>query len=396
VSIFNKPIESVIEGTLQELVTNRVPENKTLEYKSALPENTHDAKVKFLAEVSSFANTSGGDLVIGIREENREPVEVSGLGTGSVDLEKQRLEALLRDGVEPRLPGVVIREVSLAKGGHAIVVRVPRSWASPHRVTLAGHSHFYGRNSSGKYQLDVQELRTAFARGQEVAERARLWRLDRLARIEAGETPVPLEDGPRVVLHVIPMAAFDPGFVPELPKEAGNPNLLPLNNQGGSGRPNFDGFVTFYSPKPNPPRYTSYLQVFRNGAIETVDVRMLSGSSMPSGLAVARSIPSVALEAGLIEAMQRYAQLERQIGVEPPVFVALTLLGAKGYALFVPPELRTSAPIPIDRDALVIPAALIEDFGTPPDVMLKPMFDAVWNAAGYPESIYYRDGRRLG
>ena len=47
---------------------------------------------------------------------------------------------------------------------------------------------------------------------------------------------------------------------------------------------------------------------------------------------------------------------------EPPAFVALTLLGAKGYALYVPPELRTSAPVPIDRDALVIPAALVEDF----------------------------------
>jgi schlafen family protein len=395
VSIFSKPIESVTEQTLQELVTNRLPENKTLEYKSALPDNTHDAKVKFLAAASSFANTSGGDLVIGIREENREPVEVNGLGTGSVDLEKQRLEALLRDGVEPRIPGVVLREVSLAKGGHAIIVRVPRSWASPHRVTLGGHSHFYGRNSSGKYQLDVHELRTAFARGQEVAERARLWRLDRLARIEAGETQVPLEDGPRVVLHVIPMAAFDPGFVPELPKEAGNPNLFPLYSMGCSGRPNFDGFLTFYSPKPNPPRYTSYLQVFRNGAIETVDVLMLSGSRMPSGLGVARSIPSVALEVRVIEALQRYVRLEREIGVEPPVFVALTLLGAKGYAVYVPPERMTLAPVPIDRDALVIPAALVEDFGTTPDVMLKPVFDAVWNAAGYPESIHYRDGRRV-
>src|SRR2546430_14045054 len=122
---------------------------------------------------------------------------------------------------------------------------------------------------------------------------------------------------------------------------------------------------------------------------------MLGGSGMPSSLAVAKSIPSVTLEARLIEAMQRSVQVERQMGVEPPAFVALTLLGAKGYALHVPPELRTSAPVPIDRDALVIPAALVEDFGTPPDVMLKPVFDAVWNAAGYPESIHYRNGRRL-
>ena len=83
------------------------------------------------------------------------------------------------------------------------------------------------------------------------------------------------------------------------------------------------------------------------------------------------------------------------MGVEPPAFVGLTLMGVKGYSLYVDPQFRTSVPAPIDRDPLIIPATLVEDFGVPPDVMLKPAFDTIWNAAGYPESIHYRDGRRV-
>lgn len=383
----------VTEAVLQELVQNEVVESKWLEYKSVLPENTHDAKVKFLAEVSSFANTAGGDLVFGIKEADRKPVEVCGVGSGPVDLEKQRLESVLRDGVEPRIPGVMIHEVSLASGGHALVLRVPRSWAAPHRVTHGGHSHFYGRNSAGKYQLDVHELRAAFGRAQDVAERLNLWRLDRLAKIEAAETPVRLQAGPRLVLHMIPLSAFDPGFVAKLPNEPGDPNLFPLYSMGYDGRPNFDGFVTYYSPGGREPR-TSYLQLFRSGCIETVDTLLLAANAS-SPLVQERIIPSVALEHRLIESLQRYLQVARSMGVEPPAFVALTLMGVKGFSLYVDPQFRTSAPVPIDRDPLIIPATLVEDFGVPADVMLKPAFDAVWNAAGYPESIHYRDGRRV-
>ncbi|HXG98062.1 MAG TPA: ATP-binding protein [Gemmatimonadales bacterium] len=392
-SIYGKPLPMVTEAVLQELVQNEVVENKWLEYKSALPENTHDGKVKFLAEVSSFTNTAGGDLVIGIREADRKPVEVCGVGSGPVDLEKQRLESLLRDGVEPRIPGVLIHEVSLASGGHALVLRVQRSWAAPHRVTHGGHSHFYGRNSGGKYQLDVHELRAAFGRAQDVAERLNLWRLDRLTKIEAAETPVRLQAGPRLVLHMIPLSAFDPGLVARLPSEPGDENLFPLYSRGYDGRPNFDGFVTYYSPGGRDPR-TSYLQLFRNGSIETVDTLLLAANAS-NPLVEERIIPSVALEYRLIESLEKYLKVARSMGVEPPAFVGLTLMGVKGYSLYVDPQFRTSVPAPIDRDPLIIPATLVEDFGVPPDVMLKPAFDTIWNAAGYPESIHYRDGRRV-
>jgi len=46
--------------------------------------------------------------------------------------------------------------------GFIILVRIPQSFASPHMVKFQNTSRFFCRNSAGKYQLDVQEIRNAF------------------------------------------------------------------------------------------------------------------------------------------------------------------------------------------------------------------------------------------
>src|SRR5260221_10582242 len=100
----DKPLASIEESDLQALVDNQVSEHKTFEYKEALPGNADGDKKEFLADVSSFANASGGDLIYGIREQSGVPAELSGLGLSDVDAEILRLEAVckgLRSGFEP-------------------------------------------------------------------------------------------------------------------------------------------------------------------------------------------------------------------------------------------------------------------------------------------------------
>ena len=46
---------------------------------------------------------------------------------------------------------------------------------------------------------------------------------------------------------------------------------------------------------------------------------------------------------------------------------------------------------PIDREILVLPDIVIEDY---PDCIastLKPVFDTIWNACGFPRSLNYND-----
>ena len=79
--IIEKPLESITEEDLKRLVENQVIEKKHLEYKRILPSNKDSDKKEFLADIVSFANTSGGDLIYGITQDNETgyPSELLGI-----------------------------------------------------------------------------------------------------------------------------------------------------------------------------------------------------------------------------------------------------------------------------------------------------------------------------
>jgi predicted HTH transcriptional regulator len=201
-----KAIHDIGLDDLRALIEGGVAEGKTIEYKREMPSGADSGTVPFLASVSSFANTSGGDFLIGVETDEGLPKAFPGVEAASVDKEKLRLEQILANGLEPRLPRVDIHPVQVGDGRHVLVVRAPRSWVAPHRVRK--NDKFYGRNSAGKYPLDVGELRTAFTLSETIAERVRNFRAERIARIYGRETPIPLHDGGCMVFHLLPLAAF--------------------------------------------------------------------------------------------------------------------------------------------------------------------------------------------
>ena len=109
--MIQKPMRDIGPEDFQQLVTNKVAESRTLEYKQSLPGATDGEKKEFLADVSSFANSVGGDLLYGIMEAREDgkttgiPESVEGLADVNGDAETRRLENMLRDGVQPRLQG---------------------------------------------------------------------------------------------------------------------------------------------------------------------------------------------------------------------------------------------------------------------------------------------------
>src|SRR5262249_3405101 len=151
-------------------------------------------------------NSTGGDLLIGIMAEDGIAKSITGIPIAGFDDEKLRLEQLLADNIEPRLPVVGFHSVPCGNGNHVVAIRVQRSWLLPHRVLK--NDKFYGRNSAGKYPLDVGELRNAFALREAVSERIRAFRSDRLAKITAGDTPCKLLASTSMVLHVVPIPSF--------------------------------------------------------------------------------------------------------------------------------------------------------------------------------------------
>ena len=91
-----KPINNVAAADIDDLVRNKVPETRTIEYKRELPGSTDSDKREFLADVSSFANTAGGDLLFGVAEMEGLPTKVIGVQSADLDAEISRLDSIIR------------------------------------------------------------------------------------------------------------------------------------------------------------------------------------------------------------------------------------------------------------------------------------------------------------
>ncbi|SEF13838.1 Putative DNA-binding domain-containing protein [Burkholderia sp. WP9] len=61
-------LDAVTEADLQTLIDHGVRESRTLDYKRDWPAD-RDARTELAKDVCAFANTMGGDLVFGMREE---------------------------------------------------------------------------------------------------------------------------------------------------------------------------------------------------------------------------------------------------------------------------------------------------------------------------------------
>ncbi|MBI4312142.1 MAG: ATP-binding protein [Chloroflexi bacterium] len=389
----NKALDSLQISDIDSLVENKVAEKKTIDYKAALVVNTESQRKEFLADVSSFANASGGHLIYGVRETKGVPTEICGIDIENPDQEILRLDSIARDGIEPRMPGLAMRAIP-SKTRQVLVIRVPKSWASPHMVTFQHHSRFYSRSSNGKYPLDVGEIRAAFLASGALAERIRGFRIERLAAIVARETPVPLGDGAKLVLHIVPIRAFDSASMLSTSSlEAQMQHLPPIARAADGSRYNLDGFVTFDRGSTGSPA-DSYIQLFRNGCIEAVDMYLLRQRS-----AGQHTIPSMAFEEYLLKALRGYLVAQKSLGIEPPLFVMLSLLHVKGYEMGVDPSkfFLSEHSLPVDRENLILPEIVVDEYGVEPATLLRPAFDAVWNACGWPQSINYdKSGKWVG
>jgi hypothetical protein len=380
----NRVFDDIAEADLVQLI-GVVGEGLLIDYKrDAYGRSDADVK-EFLKDVSSFANTSGGHIVIGMSEEEGVASSLSPLRE-NVDQELQRLENLVRDGIEPRIVGIRMKAVPILSGGYAVVIRVPRSWNTPHRVSARNTNRFYGRSSAGAYELSIPELRGLFLLAPSLQESVRNFRDDRLARVAAGRGSAPLLAHPgTMILHVVPVSAFanpqqiDLNRAMELQE-----SLRPMGTMGFTPRLNFDGFVNLRGAEtPSLPGYT---QLFRNGIIEAVRVGILREHEKQLLL------PSIPFERYPIEVIPMYLDALRGLEIAPPVILMITLLGMEGSVLGVSNEENLfDPPPPFDRSKFDLPEIVIEEYGSSEDYIraVRPAFDAMWNAAGRMRSPHF-------
>lgn len=369
---------------LDSIIENSITENKSLEYKEKLPTNSEKDKREFLIDVSSFANTAGGDLIYGIKQnsENGLPESVSGCNIDNIDAEKQRLDNMIRDGIDPALFTYAINEVKISEAKYVIVIRINQSWNKPHRVIYKSWDKFYARNSSGKYPLDVSELRIQFNLSATTRERIKSFREDRIASVLSEQTPIKIDNTAKVMLHLFPISSFSTFQEYNLNVVSQDPNLMPvISGSSGHRRYNFDGFLA-YAPYSDSGTFHSYVQLYKNGMIESVDTLLLK----PRGdnLFIYRRY-----EQQIVTSIKKYIEVLQKLSIGMPLFICLSMLNVKNYIFPVDYPLDIEDYHKIDREVLILQEVMMNSYDEAPEIILKTCFDSVRNACGFEESDNY-------
>lgn len=170
-ALFSKPIDEIASGDIEELIREHYPETELVEFKEALPSkkgqdgwyNGSDtvsdyARNQLLAEIVAFANAHGGHLIIGIAESDDHPrraSRITPIPRCADFVAKFKLQ--IRDCIDPTIPLVGVNGVALGPDGEGVVViRVPQSRMSPHR--LMSNKECYIRHSDRCETMTMREI----------------------------------------------------------------------------------------------------------------------------------------------------------------------------------------------------------------------------------------------
>lgn len=389
-SIDRLDFDNLSENDLAELIVGQVPEGLRIDYKRDIYGNSDADKREVLKDISGFANAFGGHLIVGMEEQNGLATGIPGVANVNPDDVVLRLEQLARTGLEPRIQGLRIRAVPLSSGAYCFVLRIPRSWHPPHRVSAQNSNRFWVRNSGGTHEASVDELRTLFTIGADASHRVQQFRDGRLREITSGQVPRPLMGDGRMILHIVPLSAVTSSWQVDLGKVFElNQAFSPIGSTGMSPRFNLDGFVNERGGENN----LGYTQVFRNGAIEATK------SSIARTYEGKKCIPSGPFEKHVFESLPHYIKGLRDLGVPPPLIVLITLEGVKDAAYKVHSNPFGDPEPVIERDVVYLPECVINEYGEVADYhrAVKPAFDALWNTAGCVSAqTFSADGMWVG
>jgi hypothetical protein len=139
----------------------------------------------------------------------------------------------------------------------------------------------------------------------------------------------------------------------------------------------------------------NYSQLFRSGAIEGLEVTALDMKEWRKFTRYERPdfISFTAFENEVIKATANFLQVQKRLGVLPPIFIMLSLLGVKNFRVATGPQSFSSDAI--DRDSLILPDVLLDEFAdaavavNQASTILTPVFDAVAQAEGLAGSFNY-------
>lgn len=391
-SLSNLDIRKINLADIQGLIDNEERENQYIEYKEILPNfKTPAQKLEFLRDISAFANAEGGDIVFGVEEKRDNdnlptaiPVAMPGLQNINSDAVQRQIEGIVSSGLQPSLRGLQFEWLPKPDGNQILILRTPRSWIRPHAVPMNAGFRVSMRTASGKLSLPFKEIADMIIGSSKMIDRVRKFREERIYFLKHGDLSLKVPP-PVVILQMIPAESFERGnrFGAQLLREMSRDNSsLPLGSRGFlKWRYNFDGVLDLDGN--DETKLIAYAQYFRNGIIESANNNLFF--KRESEL----FFNSCEIETFIINAFKQYLDLQRNLGIGLPIYLIVSLIHVQGTLITWNTSRHGQNPEPIDREDLILPELIVEDFQVDPATFLRPAFDSIWNAADLPQSLNY-------
>lgn len=202
-----RALRGVREDDVRRVVESGLQEHLQLEYKSELYADGDRGRRELLLDITMFANTIGGILLIGIPEMRDEsgqptgvpdPAAVLGIEIANAEAVLGSYDARVMEAVEERLP-LESAPIDVGNGRSVLAIRVPNSSKKPHSVRHEGHIYFPARRERQRYHLNVREIKELVMRTASRLQQAK-------EMLEASFLGVPRPtDEPYLIIGMVPV-----------------------------------------------------------------------------------------------------------------------------------------------------------------------------------------------